>query len=1091
MADPVISAFMQVVFQGILDFVNKELNSDYALRCDCKRLISIVEMIQPVLREAENAQVSDSVKLLFDKLEDAGYDAMEVLDEASYESIRHQVIHFAPLRNLPIISVINPSRMKFRHDMENGIKDVFQKIDDITKCVHFPKLAESNRERPDWSTPQQTCLRQTHVFGRKNDQEKIVKMLLQSDLKSSITVLPIVGEPYIGKTVVTKEVFSDEQVKRHFNLRLWVHVSDHFDIQKITESIIEESIENKITSRNDNYSKCGNLNTLQMRLQKQLQGERYLLVLDNYSSEKRSDWDNLRLPLLTGATGSKIIVTTRSDHVVGVVSKIPPYRLQGLAPDDCWLLFCQCAQTEGNNSGDSLPNRLKEEIVQKCMGVPFIAASLGHKVRQERDTGKWVTIVGEEHWNSGSDNDFIRSLRLKYMSLESHQKSCFAYSSVIPPKYLFNEEWLIQHWIAQGFIDKEETGKSCFRSLVERSFFQLAVVDPTGGQHRYILSQMMRLLALDVSGGNCKCYVMGMERRFNNQQKVRHLTVDLNKQIDQKMLDVIPKSKILHTLIVVGGSEDSLLTIPNDIEQRFPKLHTLDLSYSSITELPGSIGKLKHLRCLQLQSTKIRQLPETICDLYLLQTLGLRNCECLEELPRKIKYLHKLRHIDLVNVFNLTCMPKDIGLLTELQTLSRFVISEIRHKGGIGELANLNELNGELLISGLEHVNDVKEAADAHLDYKKLRKIRLSWSAKNNKATQIMEHLKPPIVIEELTILGHADMACPGWLASPDYKNLITLQLYEFKSCTVVPCLGQLPLLENLCIKEWDELESMSCSTFCGGNTANFQSLKKLHLERLGKLQRWDGDDRCAFPSLLELIIKNCNKLEQLTHNLPSLTKITVEGSPNLYGLRKFPSLTHVDVTASGNWILRSLSSLASPISITLGKLPTLRLPSGSTWFHSSLQHLHISHCDLLESMPEDWPSHNLTHFSVSHCPQLRELPSGIRHLQALENLEISGCGNLIGLPDMDGLTALLWMEISACGSIRSLPVLPSSMQFLSIKGCPQLTHSCLTKGSLDRYKINHIFSVWIDDNEVFTSADEPRFVIPAKKLQQFSKAKG
>ncbi|KAL5225493.1 hypothetical protein ABZP36_012132 [Zizania latifolia] len=945
---------MQVLFQGILDFVKKELNSEYALRCDCDSLIYNVELIQSVLREAEKTQLSDSVKLLFDNLKDVGYDAMEVLDEASYESIRHQVIHFAHLRNLNIVSTFNPSRMNFRHGMENKIKAIFKKIDDTAKYVPFLELARrSQRERPESSTPPQTCLRQTDVFGRKNDQDKIVKMLLRSD-QHRIAVLPIVGEPYIGKTVVTTEVFSDERVKRHFDLRLWVHVSDDFDIQKITASIIEESIEGR-------PFQSSNLNTLQKHLKMQLQGERYLLVLDNYCSEEWSDWKKLLLPLLEGATGSKIIVTTRSDHVVGVVGTIGPYRLQGLAPDDCWLLFCQCAQTQGNNSGDSLPN---------------------------------------------SSND-------PESNLQFH---------------------LQKNIVCQAFHD--------------------------------------------VSGGDCEYYVMGMEKHLSDQQKVRHLTIN-------KHIDVISKSKFLRTLIVVGGSENSVLTIPNDIGQRFPTLHTLDLSNSGITELPGSIGKLKHLRCLQLQSTKIRQLPETICDLYLLQTLDLRNCYYLEKLPHEINNLRKLRHIDLVNVCELKCMPKDIGLLTELQTLSRFVISKIRH-GGIGELANLNELNGELFISGLEHVNGVKEAADADLaSKKKLRKIGLEWISTNNKGTEIkgteiMVHLKPPTAIEELTISGYAGVACPWWLASPAYEKLVTLHHYAFKSCTVVPCLGQLPHLENLRIDGWDGLETMNCSTFCGGNTASFQSLKKLHLEGLGRLQRWEGDDGCAFPSLFELVIKNCNKLEQLTHNLPSLTKITVEGSPNLYGLRKFPSLTHVDVSASGEWIWRSWSSLASPISITLSKLPTVRLPSGLRWSHSSLRRLHISQCDHLESMPEDWLPCNLSHFSVSHCPQLRELPSGIRHLQALENLEISACGKLIHLPDVDGLTSLLWMEISGCGSIRSLPYLPRSMQFLSIKKCPQLT-----EGRLERYKINHIFSVWIDGNEVFTSADEPRFVIPAKKLQQ------
>uniref|UniRef100_A0A0D9XLB6 NB-ARC domain-containing protein n=1 Tax=Leersia perrieri TaxID=77586 RepID=A0A0D9XLB6_9ORYZ len=545
---------------------------------------------------------------------------------------------------------------------------------------------------------------------------------------------------------------------------------------------------------------------------------------------------------------------------------------------------------------EGLLQRLKKEVLQKCSGVPFVAVSLGHKVRLEKDRSKWATVVRNEHWNA---SDYDSALRLSYAQVESHLKPCFAYTSIIPPMILFNEEWRIQHWMAQEFIlpnpdtgtvEVEEIGRFFFRYLVELSFFQRAGVDPTGEQHSYILSPMMRDLALQVSGEDCKCYIMGMGVPLNHQQKVRHLTIDLSNIANQNMFDfnVISESRCLCTLLVVGGSENFVPRIPEYIEKRFPRLQTLDLSNSGVTELPGSIGQLKHLRCLQLQSTMIKQLPKSIYDLYLFQTLGLRNCYFLEELPHKIKNPRKLRHIDLVvthspfrNVCSLTCMPKEIGLLTDLQTLSRFVISKEStvnihtHKRGIEELAKLNHLHGGLLISGLEHVNDVEEAARAQLVCKQfLRKIGLSWSGSNkqdeqnmehvelvkngqvvarphlslktflqrstsrsynHKAAQIMEHLKPPTIIEELTISGYAGMACPRWFSSPDYLKLVTLHLYDFKNCTVVPHVGQLPLLENLHIKGWGGLVSMNRSKFCGSNTTCFRSLKKLHLERLDR----------------------------------------------------------------------------------------------------------------------------------------------------------------------------------------------------------------------------------------------------------------
>jgi hypothetical protein len=52
-----------------------------------------------------------------------------------------------------------------------------------------------------------------------------------------------------------------------------------------------------------------------MRLEKLLRGKRYLLVLDDYWSENWQDWDKLKRSFVSGARGSKIIVTTRSRKV--------------------------------------------------------------------------------------------------------------------------------------------------------------------------------------------------------------------------------------------------------------------------------------------------------------------------------------------------------------------------------------------------------------------------------------------------------------------------------------------------------------------------------------------------------------------------------------------------------------------------------------------------------------------------------------------------------------------------------------------------------------------------------------------------------
>ncbi|CAN6304637.1 unnamed protein product [Urochloa humidicola] len=466
----------------------------------------------------------------------------------------------------------------------------------------------------------------------------------------------------------------------------------------------------------------------------------------------------------------------------------------------------------------------------------------------------------------------------------------------------------------------------------------------------------------------------------------------------------------------------------------------------------------------------------------------------------------------LHNICSLRYIPKGIGVLKNLQTKSRFVISKRissvhTHIGGIDELTGLKSLRGKLIISNLHLVKDVQEAAKAQLYSKQfLQNLELSWgnnnvneenptfikgltskskrffhkldsSCNNNdQFEKILEHLKAPTGITELTISAYPGMACPRWLGSAQYMNLVTVCLYDFQGCSALPPLGLLPALENLHLKGWDRLVSMNCSEFCSfkGNelhAARFKSLKKLHLESMDRLKHWDGDERCCLPSLVELVLENCLQLEQVSHNLPSLTKVTVEGSLDFRGLRSFPSLKHVKVNASGEWIWGSWPSLCCSISISLCKLPTVHFPSGLGGL-PSLQRLEISHCEQLVFIPEDWPPLNLSHFSVRHCPKLRELPSGIQRLKALEDMEIVACGQLTHFPEMSGLVSLTRLEIAECG-IQSLPNtgLPSSLQFLSINKCHRLATSCKKTGSEDHAKIMNIFSVWIDECEVPTSA--------------------
>ncbi|EEF49571.1 leucine-rich repeat-containing protein, putative [Ricinus communis] len=149
--------------------------------------------------------------------------------------------------------------------------------------------------------------------------------------------------------------------------------------------------------------------------------------------------------------------------------------------------------------------------------------------------------------------------------------------------------------------------------------------------------------------------------------------------------------------------------VTNDLLPKLMLLRILSLShYNSLTCLADSIGKLKHLRYLDLSRTLIRRLPETKCSLYNLQTLILAYCVFLDELPTKFTMLINLCHLDISWTI-LGEIPSQMGKPRKLQKLTDFMLGK-GNGSSIKELGELQNLQGKLCIWNLQNVVDAFEA---------------------------------------------------------------------------------------------------------------------------------------------------------------------------------------------------------------------------------------------------------------------------------------------------------------------------------------------------------------------------------------------
>ncbi|MED6202252.1 hypothetical protein PIB30_103458, partial [Stylosanthes scabra] len=332
----------------------KEIALAFGLEDDVEKFRSSLEIINAYLLDAEDKQAKyKSVTVWLKQLREAFEDAGDILDEIEYEAKRNEVIklygsigtklhRFFSYKSNPLV---------FRNRMAHKIRNMKLKIDEKTKegkkmgivkqHVNTPTV---ERNLPWRETSSSLSLR---VCGRVKEKEKIIELLMgQHSEAGNVDVISIVGIGGLGKTTLAQMVYDDDRVKGHFNMLMWVCVSDDFDVKMLIQKIIHAA------SKTENVVDANSsLEHMVSFLNEKLRGKKFLLVLDDVWNEDHNKWDELKNYLLKAGSereskGSKIIVTTRSKNVASIEGNRLLIELEELPEDECWKLFVKCAFQE-------------------------------------------------------------------------------------------------------------------------------------------------------------------------------------------------------------------------------------------------------------------------------------------------------------------------------------------------------------------------------------------------------------------------------------------------------------------------------------------------------------------------------------------------------------------------------------------------------------------------------------------------------------------------------------------------------------------------------------------------------------------------
>jgi Leucine-rich repeat (LRR) protein len=961
--------------------------------------------------------------------------------------------------------------------MGRRIKVVRAKLNEIAanrKNFSFtPRLIETqleHRRREDTHS----FVPEEEVIGREDEKEVVKALLFDSKVKENVSIIPIVGIGGQGKTTLAQYVYNDEEVQKHFDLRLWACVSNPFDVKTILQKLIESATKKRLDSLERD--------PLQSEFRETIGGKRYLLVLDDVWNENSNKWSNLKNLFVGGLRGSKVLVTTRNEKVADIIRTASSYFLGGLSESNSWDLFKKMAFKDGEEPKNPKLVEIGRRIIQKCARVPLAIRSMGSLLYFKNSEAEWLEFQTNIRYEiNQQSNDIFPILKLSYDYLPQHLKQCFAFCSLFPKDSKIKVEMLIQLWTAQGFIDLldgtihlEYVGRKYFMDLLWRSFFQDIRRNKYGDIKSCKMHDLIHDLAQSVAGDEC---LISNPDAVKVVERTRHVAFDSLNSLRDIPVPMLEADR-LRTLLL--PNLDSNMQVYDRLISSFKCLRALNLSDSNVQEVPNSIGKLKHLRYLDLSSNdEIKLLPASITKLQNLQTLILEFCGRLKELPEDTRNLISLRHLVLRACKSLTHMPHGLGKLTALQTLSRYILgkkesSVPKQKGGLGDLDGLDELRGSLHIKGLEHLRSSPlEARAANLDRKQyIRRLKLEWDhyIEAGYDEQLLQNLRPHLNLKKLKVEGYAGVRFPDWVSS--LSNLVKITLSKCKWCQHIPPLDRFPFLEFLSLKKLSALEYISNDA----SDVSSSSLQSLKLNDLRTLRGWwrmrevvttDHEQNYnlplfpSFPSLSSLCIVNCPIRSIMADVATPSSSFPFSTLSKLKRLR-LSFLKELEYLPE-EW-LQNLTSLEV---LSISDCPKLQISMSPLFQHlAALEYLEIDHCkDLISNEDEEGAQclgpTILHHLQIKQVTNLVSLPKELRHATALQLLSIENCPSLVSLPEwIADLTSLHTLQIHGCHNLISLPEAIhrlTSLRRLTISDCTRLEERCEKGTGEDWPKIAHI----------------------------------
>ncbi|XP_030956769.1 disease resistance protein RGA2-like isoform X2 [Quercus lobata] len=258
-------ALLSAIVERLGSFISSEFKLTVTVKEEVQELETKFRTIQAVLNDAEKRQLKEEdVKLWLDKLEGVSYEIDYMLDEWNTVMIKAEIekqqkefeekekaeTSTAKKRKVwPLISYFNfsvPNLLPHR-DIAHKIQELNENLDETYKEREMYGFELSRPIQEVIERPKTTSyVDVSEILGRDKVKNDLVSALLGKGTEKDKHphVISLVGMGGIGKTTLAQLAYNDQEVQAHFEIKVWVCVSNPFDQCKVAKEILE-SIERR------------------------------------------------------------------------------------------------------------------------------------------------------------------------------------------------------------------------------------------------------------------------------------------------------------------------------------------------------------------------------------------------------------------------------------------------------------------------------------------------------------------------------------------------------------------------------------------------------------------------------------------------------------------------------------------------------------------------------------------------------------------------------------------------------------------------------------------------------------------------------